>query len=98
MTTKLSLSELLERAKSEKIAVHTSTEGQAEALLKALDRNGYTWIKGEKLTDVTRYEDYGRNTCYNFEPNKKIMYDLFCFYQYEGYVIIECGDINFEEE
>ena len=97
MTTKLSFSELLKRAKTEKIAIHTPTEEQAKALLKALVKKGYKWISGYKLTSETCYEDYKENTCYDFELNNKICYCRLNFYQQCGYTIIEFKAIDFKE-
>ena len=100
----ITFNELLERAKSELIAIHTPTEEQAKTLLKALDENGYVWCGGDKLTTTTRYGNYKENTCYNFTPdfspilNKKIMYGSLGFYQDEGYTVIEFEDIDFAEK
>lgn len=100
MTTKLSFSELLERSKSERIAIHTATEDQAVTLLKALDKRGYKWSGGDKLTAITRYKRYKEDTCYNFSVdndgillNKKVMYSPLDYYQDEGYTIIEFENI-----
>ena len=103
MTTKLSFSELLKRAKSEKIAIHTATEAQAKKLLKALYKREYEWFSGEKLTDITRYKYYRENTCYSFHDshgkllNKKVMYGPLEYYQAHDYTIIELKDIDFKE-
>ena len=99
MTTKLSFSELLKRAKTEKIAVHTPTEAQAKALLKALDKKGYTWtFDGTKLTTETLYECYEEDTCYYFDSYKKVWYGSFNWYKNAGYTIVEFSEIDFEEE
>ena len=98
MTTKLSFSELLKRAqKFEKIAIHTANEEQAKTLLTELDEIGYRWANGEKLTTKTRYKVENESTCYNFEPNKKIMYSPLVYYQENNYTIIEFSDIDFKE-
>ena len=100
----ITFTELLERAKTEEIAIHTPTEKQAKALLKALDEKGYEWFSGNKLTTITRYENHKENTCYDFSIGidgklvfKKVMYSSLSFYQEEGYTIIEFSDINFKE-
>ena len=100
----ITFTELLERAKSEKIAVHTPTEEQAITLLKALDKRGFTWYGREEIT-TTHYEDCKKNTCYNFSVdtdgsllNKKVMYDSLDFYQEHDYTIIEFSDINFTDK
>ena len=102
MTTKLSFSELLERSKSESIAVHTPTEEQAIALLNELDKKGYRWASGRNLTDNTRYENYKENTCYIFgissHSSEVVMYGLLNWYQYDGYTIIDFSEIDFEEK
>ena len=100
----IKFNELLERAKTEKIAIHTPTEEQAITLLKALDEKGYKWLGGDKLTTITRYENHKEKTCYNFSVdacrrllNKKVMYSSLSFYQEEGYTIIKFKDIDFKE-
>ena len=97
--------ELLERAKSEKIVVHTQTEKQAKALLSELDKNEFKWCGGDKLTTETCYEDYKENTCYDFSIDtdgnlvyKKVMFGALIFYQDQGYTIIEFTDIDFSEK
>ena len=95
----ITFNELLERAKSELIAIHTPTEEQAKTLLKALDKRGYEWFGGEEIT-ITNYEDDKENTCYTFHDilDKKIMYSPLDWYQEEGYTIIEFTDIDFSEK
>jgi len=93
----ITFTELLERAKSENIAVHTPTEEQAITLLKALDKRGYEWCRGYKLTEETHYEVYKEDTCYALEPNNTIYYSLFTWYQRHDYTIIEFGEIDFKE-
>ena len=93
----ITFNELLERAKTEKIVVHTPTEKQAKVLLKALDKKRYKWNTGTKLTTETWYKCYKEDTCYTLEPNNKICYGSFTWYQGEGYTIIEFTDIDFEE-
>jgi len=97
MKTKLSFSELLKRAKTEEIAVHTPTEEQAKSLLKALYKRGYTWSSGQKLTAETWYGIYKENTCYGFYLRKQVCYCSFDWYQNEGFTIIEFSDIDFAE-
>ena len=104
MTTKLSFSELLERAKTEKIAIHTPTEAQATALLKLLDEKGYVWSSEEKLTTKTQYKTLIEKTCYSFHDyygkllDKKVMYGSLKFHQDKGYTIIEFTDIDFKNK
>ena len=93
----ITFTELLKRAKKEQIAIHTANEEQAKTLLKALDKKGYEWAKGVKLTSVSCYEVFREDTCYNFGLDKQVWYDSFRFCQEEKYTIIEFKDIDFKE-
>ena len=96
--------ELLERAKSELIAIHTPTEAQAKTLLKALDEKGYIWINGGELTTETRYGNYKENTCYDFAfdfrriLNKKVCVSPLVWFPKHDYTIIAFTDIDFSEK
>ena len=94
----IKFNELLERAKSEKIVIHTTTETQATTLLEALDKKGYKWNSGHSLTIDTLYETYKENTAYTFERRHRIAYCSLIWYQEYDYVIIEFSDIDFQEE
>lgn len=93
----ITFEKLLERAESEKIAIHTATEDQAVTLLKELDKRGYTWGSEAKLTTETRHGYYKENTCYEFDPNNEVCYSPLSFYQEYGYTIIEFSEIDFKE-
>ena len=95
----ITFTELLERAKSEKIAIHTPTEEQAQLLLSELDKRGYLWRGGNKLTDATYYEN--ENTCYDFGMSNysdKVTYESLDWYQENNYTIVDFSDIDFKEE
>ena len=100
----ITFTELLERAKSKGIAIHTPMKAQAITLLKALDEEGYEWCDGDKLTTETDYEDEEENTCYSFYYysgkllDKKIMCGSLDWYQRHEYTIIEFKDIDFAEK
>ena len=94
----ITFTELLERAKSEKIVVHTPTEEQAKTLLKMLDKSGYVWKGKYDLITTTHYEAHKENTCYALEPNNIICYSSITWYQIVSYAIIEFSDINFKEK
>jgi len=96
---------LLERAKSEKIVIHTPTEEQAVTLLKALDEKGYTWNSGDKLTTMTYYEYEKENTCYVFGIdaygnllNKNVVFNSLDDAKKYDYAIIKFKDIDFSEK
>ena len=101
----ITFKELLERARSERTAIHTPTEEQAKALLNELNKKGYKWASGKKLTDATYYEYDKKNTCYCFGIdadgdllNKKVVWDSLKFHQENGYTIIKFSDIDFAED
>lgn len=92
---------LLERAKTENIAIHTPTEDQAKILLSELDKSGYVWADGDKLTDKTRYKTFEEDTCYGFNGMsgmpKEIICSLLWWNQTLNITIVEFTDINFKE-
>ena len=95
---KYKLSELI---KQDKIAIHTPTEENANALLNTLDRLGHTWCNFEKLTSSNNeYQRYGKNTCYatSIRHNGKtyIEYCSLSFYRKIGREIVEFADIDLE--
>ena len=101
----IKLSEIIARVKNEEIAIHTATEEQAITLLKTLDKRGFTWLGGEKLTNMARYEGFREKTCYVFSRDccgsklyKEIRYGSLKVHQECGYTIVEFQDINFKEE
>ena len=94
----ITFEKLLKRAESEQIAIHTPTEKQAKTLLKALDKRGYKWRSGTKLTSASCYDVFKENTCYNFSLDKQVWYDLFRFCQKEKYTIIEFDNISLKEK
>ena len=101
----ITFTELLKRAKSEQIAIHTPTEEQAKALLNELNKKGYKWASGNKLTTMTYYEDEKENTCYVFGIdacgdllNKKVVFNSLDDAKKYDYAIIEFTDIDFKEE
>jgi hypothetical protein len=93
----ITFTELLERAKTKEIAIHTPTEAQAITLLTELDKRGYKWANGTKLTSETWCWVYKENTCYDFELNKQVSFSSLSFYQQIGFAIIEFNDIDFTE-
>ena len=100
----ITFTDLLKRAKSEEIAIHTPTEKQAKTLLSELDKRGYKWESGKKLTDRTFYEYYKKNTCYVFDDrygrllDKKVVCSPLDWYQKIGFTIIEFSEIDFKEK
>lgn len=100
----IKFNELLEKAKSEKIAIHTPMAEQAKELLKALDEKGYKWASEDKLTFETYYKDEKENTCYSFYDycgkllDKKITYSPLDYYQEVNFTIIEFNEIDFAKK
>ena len=87
----ITFEKLLERAESEKIAIHTATEDQAIALLTELDKRGYRWRGGHYIsTYATSYEN--ESTCYNIGMGN-LTYESLDWYQAHYFIIIEFKDI-----
>jgi len=97
----ITFKELLKTSKSNDIAIHTPTEDQAKILLSELDKSGYVWADGDKLTDKTRYETFEEDTCYGFngmgDMPKEILYSSLWWNQALNITIVEFTDINFKE-
>ena len=98
----ITFSELLERAnRGEEIAVHTPTEDQAAVLLNELDKRGFKWASGIKLTDATTHDQHSTQTCYEFnsysDSPKAIMYGPLNGYAMLGFAVIEFSEIEFKE-
>ena len=90
MTTKLSLSELLERAKTEKLAIHTPTEAQAKTLLKAFDKMGKRWRDGSSYLEIDYFGKEKENTCYSNHRE-------YChkqWYEEHGYAIYDYSEVD----
>lgn len=78
---------IIERLKTEKIAVHCDTEEKANAFLKLLYEHGFKWRVHKELTDHNNYNVYLNETCYKCED----MYVLICgkvYFEKGGYEII----------
>jgi len=100
----ITFNELLERANTEKLVVHTPTEKEAKILLKMLDKRGFVWNSKKKLTSKNYYEEYRENTSYDFSRDyyrnildKKVVYGSLDWHQDEGYTIIEFSEIDFKK-
>ena len=99
----ITFNELLEKTKNEDIAVHTPTEDEAITLLSELDKKGYEWISGKKLTDITNYEVQKEKTCYVLRTSIHSIFNTvsFCPLQLcreKKYAIVEFTYIDFKEE
>ena len=94
----ITLKKLLERAKTEKIAIHTPTKEQAITLMKALDKKSYRWNSGKKPKNEAYYENYEKRTCYDIEKNNEVCYGSLEWYEENDYTIIEFKDIDFKVE
>lgn len=91
----ITFEKLLERAKSEKIAICT-TKKQAVKLLLELDKSEFVWKKRNKVT--ARICSRATYKFFLTFFDKKVMFNSLEFCQDEGYTIIEFKDINFKEE
>jgi len=94
---------LLEKSKTENIAVHPANQSQALILLSELDKKGYVWKADTKLTAASCYFFFGADTHYFFGitnyPNcNRVKFGSLCDAKDEGCAIIEFGNIDFKEE
>lgn len=94
----ITFKELLKIAKTEKVAVHTSTEEQAVVLLSKLNKRGYVWKGKYDLITTTHFGRHEEDTCYALEPNNRICYSSITWYQIVNYKIIEFSEIDFKGE
>ena len=58
------ISEVMEKFKKEKLCVNCETKEEAVEFLRYLHDEGYTWLSGDALINVTHWENYSSNTCY----------------------------------
>ncbi len=57
-------------------AIRCDTEEKAKQLLEYLDKQGYKWASGGKLTGDTLWDTYKENTCYCVLENKIIIHNF----------------------
>ena len=92
----ITFEKLLERAKSEKIAICTTTKKQVLKLLLELDKSEFVWKRRSKVTvRICGRAIYKFFLTFGFD--KKVMFNSLKFCQDEGYTIIEFSDIDFKE-
>lgn len=58
----------------ENVRVRCRTEEQAKKYLFACNKKGLVWGNGEKLTNLTRWDNYNNKTYYRTWNNKKMYY------------------------
>ncbi len=74
--------------------IHCNTKEKANALLKFLHENGFTWNGGEALTYENMWGYYRQSTYYVTYANKTVCYgDI----RYRQYTIVEFEDVLEEE-
>lgn len=73
--------------KAGKIAVHCDTEEKAKAFLAECDKQGIKWHLGEKLTELTCWDDETKETCYINRWG--LQYSNKSYYSEHGYTIVE---------
>ncbi len=77
-----------------KYAMHCKTEEEAKDFCRYLDSIGRHWINGKDYAKETYYENYGRESCYNFNCGS------FCslsYYLNLDYTILEWSDFMNKE-
>ena len=101
----ITFNELLQRAKSQNIAVHTSTKEQAKKFVNEISKKVYRRSDCVKTTMESHYDIFGADTCYLFGTTCVSTVNYPCFMvasqwdaRYEGYAIVEFTNIDFKEE
>lgn len=81
---------IIERLKTEKIAVHCDTEEKHKEFLKVLHDKGLSWNSGHSLIDYEffNYECPINRTCYIVNQNSRVEYCEKEFYENRNYKII----------
>ena len=72
-----------------KYAMHCKTKEEAEDFCKYLDTLGKKWCSGKSYVEVSNWDRYGKNTCYNFISNS---FSGFRLYEKFDYKILEWSD------
>lgn len=72
----------------DKAVITAKTEEEAQRLLDFLKENGYGWAS---RTDTTWWHEDREDTCYDLEPDKRIMHASHDWYQ-EQIVAMEAGE------
>lgn len=98
------MNKMIERFKSEKIAVHCNTQEEYDELMKLLDKYNFKWRSGEKATLGKIFQVYKNETCVNYSNHilPGLGYaDKVYYYAVKDYELIECKDfikqVNAEE-
>ena len=79
---------IIERLKTEAIAVHCDTEEKANDFLEVLHNHGCKWLSDYELTHHNNYRIYTNETCYIVNQNSKVEYSDKKFYENNNYKII----------
>ena len=86
---------LVERFRSEKIAVNCQTREEAEKFVKWCFDNGIKWFRGDE--NMLHWIDYCSNTCYDYE-NGYLKYYCVSGLEYYNYTIITYKDFFRDKE
>lgn len=90
---KYTLSELI---KQKDIAIHTPIRKQALELLKVLDKKGYDWVAGQRLTKINYWDEDKEETCYYIRKCDTISRSSVGFYKSNSCQVVEFTDIDLE--
>lgn len=81
--------------KSKKIAVHCKTKEEAKDFCRQMHEHGMTWCTGESYLDITHWDYYAEDTCYDGDG----AFSDCEWYKKEKYTILEWSDyMNTEKE
>lgn len=75
-------------------AINCRTLGAAKEFLSILDKYGFRWSNGKKLTEETNWYLYKFNTCYSVYPDKTIYFADKDHYEHIGQNITSYHEIK----
>lgn len=73
-----------------KVVIHCKTSQEANNCCDFLASIGLKWSDRISYRDITRYDGYGEETCYNVKDG---MYQSMTYYEKIGYKVVEWVDI-----
>lgn len=73
-----------------KVVIHCKTSQEAHDCCDFLASIGLKWGDRISYRDVTRYEEYGKETCYNVKSGT---YGSMAYFEKIGYKVVEWADI-----
>lgn len=71
-----------------KIAVNTKTQKEYDELMEILDKDGYSWVMGEKTTDHNFWSEHKNKTCIDVNDKDWVSYSNYQYFEEKNYKIL----------